>query len=223
MSDLKDKVVQQGQAVILREANVKFQLMAAALQTDKNITISVEQSYLSGYDVADDIRKIVKDKTNKPPADIKALLDPNKTITDIVKEGLYNKLKTYLDKLEAADFEPPLPADFTSGARVLVKQFPNKIASDPRRTGRLVKLGPTDVLKSTEVQKWLYNNSMLYGFVLYSDNALYYMGVDFIKSKISGAANKQSQLLLTANTFIKQGVVISQLSLTFQQVLDVQV
>jgi len=222
MSDLKDKVVQQGQAVVLREANNKFRLLAAALQTDKSITISIEQSYLSGYDVADDLRKIVKDKTNKPPANIKTLLDVSKPIAEIVKEGLYDKLKGYLDNLEAADYEPPLPADFTSGAKVVVKQFPNKIANDPRRTGRLIKVGPTDILKSTEVQKWLYNNSMLYGFVLYSDNALYYMGMDLIKSKISAAANKQNQLLLVANTFIKQGVVISQLSLTYQQVLDAQ-
>jgi len=222
MSDLKDKVVQQGQAVVLREANDKFRLLAAALQTDKNITISIEQSYLSSYDIADDLRKIVKDKTNKPPADIKVLLDPNKPIANIVKEGLYVKLKTYLDKLGATDYEPPLPADYTSGTKVIVKQFPNKIANDPRRTGRLVKPGPVDILKSTELQKWLYNNSVLYGYVLYSDNALYYMGMDFIKSKISGAANKQNQLLLIINTFIKQGVPISQLSLTYQQVLDAQ-
>ena len=220
MANVKDKMVQQGQAVVYREAGTNFGLMAAALKKDKAIDITIEQSYLSIYDVADELRKIVKDKTAKEQADIKVLLDTNKAIADIIKEGQQEKLITYLDSLTPADYEPPLPADFTSPTNATVKQFPNRIKLDPRRTGRLVKPGPTDSLKSLETQKWLINNSVLYGFVMYADNGLYYMGVDAIKNKVKAAANKQEELLTIINRFMKTAVPLDQLSLTAQKVLD---
>ena len=220
MANVKDKVVQQGQAVVYTEANTNFGLMAAALKKDKSIEITIEQSFLSAYDMVNELRRLTKDKTAKSQPEIKPLLDPNKAITDIVKEGLYEKLKTYLDALTSADYEPPLPSDFVSPSKVTVRQFPNKIALDPRRTGRLIKLAPADALKSVETQKWINNNSVLYGFVMYADNGLYYMGVDAIKSSIAQASNKQEELVKIINKFAKSTVLLNQLSITAQQVLD---
>jgi len=98
MASLQGKLVQQGQALVYTDANTNFGYMAAALQNDKGIAMTVEQSYLSKYDVADNLRKLVKDKTDKPPAEIKPLLDTNKTIADIVgTAGSYDALATYLN------------------------------------------------------------------------------------------------------------------------------
>lgn len=221
MANIKEKLVQQGQALIQADANTNFGYMAAALQNDKGIAMTVEQSYLSKYDVADNLRKLVKDKTTKPPADIKPLLDPNKTIADIVNSAEYEKLEKYLNEtLTSADYEPPLRPDFTSVSGTVTKPFPNKISQDPRRTGRLVKPGPTDVLKSTEVQKWMINNSILYGYVLYDDNGLYYIGSDKIKSRLQKATDKQAELKSIVGSFLKTASSLGLLTITAQKVID---
>jgi LAS superfamily LD-carboxypeptidase LdcB len=221
MANLQGKLVQQGQALIYIDANTNFGYMAAALQNDKGIAITVEQSYLSKYDVADSLRLLVKDKTDKPPTEVKPLLDPNKKITDIVNSGDYDKLENYLSNiLSAADYEPPLRPDYTSVSGISTKPFPNKVSQDPRRTGHLVKPGPTDVMKSTEVQKWMINNSILYGYVLYDDNGLYYVGFDKIKSRIQGAADKQAELKKVAGSFLKSASLLGLLTTTAQKVID---
>ena len=220
MGSLKDRVVQINQAIVLSEAQNNFGFLVAALQKDKGIALTLDQSYMSKYDVADDLRKFVKDKTNKPPADIKPLLDPNKTITDITKEGQFDKLKEYLDGLSAADFEPPLANKFTSPSGVSVFPVPGKIANDPRRTGRVVVPGPSGTLAQTEVQKWMVNNSMLYGFVPYGDNALYYLGVEQIKSQLKGASDKNGELKKIVGKFLKNGQALSGLTTQAQAVID---
>jgi len=220
MASLKDRVYQIQQAIVLQEAYDKYQLLAGALQVDKGIALSLDQSYMSKFDVADELRKFVKDKTNKPPAEIKPLLDPAKTITDIVKEGNFDKLQDYLNNLSAAEYEPPIQSPFKSASGVDVIPLPNKTTQDPRRTGRVIKPGPVDVLKGTEIQKWLINNSVLYGFVPYADNALYYIGVDQIKNQLKSAGDKEAELKKIVGKFLKNASALSQLSLTAQKVIE---
>lgn len=220
MASLKDRCVQINQAIVLTEAQQNFSFLAAALQTDKGVAITIEDSYLSKYDVTDQLRKLTKDKTVKPPEDIKPLFDETKTITSIVQEGKYDALEGYINGLNDNDFEPPILPDFKSPSSIDVKELPNKSSKDPRRTGRLVKPGPSDALKSLEVQKWLINNSAFYGYVPYSDNALYYIGVDQIKNEIKSAGDKQGKLKEIVGRFLKSGSILSMLTLTAQQVLD---
>ena len=220
MASLKDRCVQVNQAVILTEAQQNFNYLAAALQTDKGIAITIDESYLSKFDVTDQLRKITKDKTSKPPENVKPLFDESKTITSIVQEGTYDALEGYINSLNDNDFEPPLLPDFKSPSQINVKEFPNKPTKDPRRTGRLIKPGQSDTLKSTEVQKWIINNSVLYGYVLYSDGGLYYVGVDQIKNDIENANNKEEKLREIVGRYLKSGSALSLLTLTAQQVLD---
>lgn len=221
MADIRDTVVQLGEAVVFSEANDNFKNLAAALNADKGVALTINQSYMSMYDVMDELRLLVKDKIDSPPSDIKPLLTEDKSMLDIVNENYYSNLANFIDNLTEVDFEPPLPSDFVSRSGITVKQFPNKAGNDPRRTGRLIVPGPSDILKSTEVQKWLANNSVLYGFVPYSDNALYYLGVDLIKSNITKAADKQEALLKIINTFVKSTTPSTQVTLTYQQVVGV--
>lgn len=220
MATLKGRVVQQGTAIILSDAYNNFTYLAGALaKAPGGTTITLDQSYMSTYDVIDELRKRVKDKTSKPPAEIKPLLDANKKIADIVNEKNFEKLKTYIDGLQPADFEPPLPADFRAqSSGINVKRFPNKASQDPRRTGRLVIPKPADALKQPEVQKWICNNSVFYGYVPYDNNALYYVGVQQLKDIAKSGGN--AGLAAAINKFLNNSSGLSQLSVTAQQVLD---
>ena len=236
MANIKTSVVQQGQAIVIRELNDNFKLMIAALQNDKTTALTLEQGYLSAYDVVDELRKLVKDKTTTGatvdytypptttpstlPSDIAPLLDSSKVITDIVKDGTYTKLLDFLNKLTPADYEPPLASSFTSAEGVETFPYPNYPAKDPRRTGMLIKPGPVDTLKSPEILKWMVNNSILYGYVLYADNGLYYLGVDKIKTRLQKASNQQDELKKIVGTFLKSASTLSLLSTTAEKVIS---
>ena len=217
MPDIKNEIVQLGEALVLNAANEDFKKLAAALQTDRGVALTIEQSYMSAYDIVNEIRLLVKDKTEKPPSYVKPLLTPDKTMSDIVADRDYPVLVGYLDGLTSSDFEPPLPSDFTSVSGVLVKQFPNKMNDDPRRTGRLIVPGPIETLKSIEVQKWLVNNSVLYGYIPYSNNGLYYVGLDMIRAVVNKEVDKQAGLVKLINTFVQNNM--NQISVTYNQIL----
>lgn len=219
MSSIKNRCTQVGNAIILTEAYESFKLLASALQTDLNKSINVAESYLSKYDVINELRSLVKDKTDKPSDEIKLLLDPKKTIESIVQEGSYDKLETYIEDLADVDFEPPLPQNFVSVSNIQVALAPNKIQKDPRRTGRLVKINPPEALKAFDLQKWMLNNSVLYGFVLYADSYLYYLGVEAIKKDVAAASNKQAKLQSIISLFVKS-IDTSILNVTPEQVLS---
>ena len=232
MASIKNRCVQVGQAVVFENAQRDFDRMARALQNDKGVTLSIQTSYLSKYDVADELRKIVKDKTNKPPTEVRALLDTSKPMIDIVNQtGSFDDLKNYLDDLSDADFEPPLKplpvivpalaALQTWPGRVLSYDIPSKIDTDPRRTGRLIVPGSTEVFKSTEVQKWLLNNSVKYGFVIYLDKGLYYIGPNEVSNQITSAADKQGELRKIISRHLINNNLLSGITVTADQVLAV--
>lgn len=230
MASIKNRCVQVGQAVVFENAQRDFDRMAQALQNDKSITLSIISSYLSKYEVIDELRKLVKDKTEKPPVEIRPLLDSSKPITDIVSSGGdFDALKTYIDDLSNADFEPPLsPLPTITPAlaslqtwpgRVLSYDIPSKADTDPRRTGRLILPGSPEVFRSTEVQKWLLNNSVKYGFVIYLDKGLYYIGPTEVRNQITSAADKQGELKKIVARHLKNASLLSNLTTTAEQVL----
>lgn len=220
MPDVRDDITQLGEALVISEVHENFKKLAEALKTDKGVSMTIYQSYMSKYDIVGELRLLVKDKTDKPPSNIKPLLTSDKKMEDIIAENNYVDLYNYLYELGPADFEPPLPGDFISKSGVSVKQFPNKMDMDPRRTGRVVIPGPTDILKSTEVEKWLLNNSVLYGYVPYSNNALFYFGNTFIRAKVNSAVDKQDALNKLILTFVNSNTNTSQISISYEQLID---
>jgi LAS superfamily LD-carboxypeptidase LdcB len=234
MASIKNRCVQVGQAVVFENAQRDFDQMARALQNDKGVLLTIKTSYFSKYDVADELRKIVKDKTEKPPVEVRGLLDPSKPMADIVSStGSFDELKRYLDSLSDADFEPPLiplptispipalAALQTWPGRVISYDIPTKIDTDPRRTGRLIIPDSAEVFRSTEVQKWLLNNSVKYGFVIYLDKGLYYLGTNEVRNQITSAANKQEELRKIVSRHLKGALTLSSFSTTAEQVLAV--
>lgn len=219
-NNLKGLVVQRGQAIVLTEISDYFDQMANACRKDKGIPLTLEQSYLSKYDVADQLRVLVKDKTVKPPVEIRPLLDANKAMIDIVREGNYSKLEDYLNNLSDADFEPPLKQTYQSVEGETIYPTPGRISKDPRRTGYYVRIGPVDVVKSEDMQRWFINNSLLYGFVLYGDDAFYYLGVQAIKDSLKKAKTPAQELKKIIGRFTKIPNVDKLITTTAQAVTE---
>jgi len=219
MADATNNYVQVNGAIVLTEVQKSFNALAQALNDDKGVSINIQQSYMSKYDVADELRVRVK-STAKVPSNITPSLDPNKTMEIIIAEGNYTALENYLNTLKASDYEPPLPAPFESAARVQTYNIPSSLQTDPRRTGRLVIPNLVEVLKAPGIQRWILNNGVLYGFLLYSDYGLYYAGLQAIQNKLAQASDKQLELQNIVTRFVKDAKALSQLSTTAQRVLQ---
>lgn len=209
-NSLQGKLVQIGSAVILNEVGTSFLDMVSLLESDRGVVLTMEQGYLSEYEVVDELRKLVKFKTNSTSPEMLTLLDPKKSMSNIIKDvNQYQKLKTYVDSLDPTEFEPPLKPDFLSAGGINTVCFPNKTTQDPRRSGKLVKIGPNSLVRSPEIFKWLLNNSFLFGFVLYGEDALYYLGVDAINKKVQQAAYPKQELRKIVGSFIQSPDTLS--------------
>ncbi len=210
MSDIKQKLLQIGNAQIHEDVFKDFEQMSIALKNDRGIDLTVEESYLSIYELAEELRLLI---TN--PNQVQSFVDISglqldKSMDEIVKRGEFQKLLDTLNNLTRTDFTPPLSEPYKSPAREtgrkrtakgnrfermdqedarFVFTAPNYPSQDPRRTGRFVKPGPKDILKYPEVVKWLLRNSTTYGFLLYLDLGLYWVGVDELQAQLSNAVD----------------------------------
>ena len=194
MADLKNTLTQVGEVVIDLTVKDNFDRMMIALKKDINSTLDLESSYMSKYDIIDELRtrvnkEVVLALSGSAPVTA-ALLDPANPLAEIAKvEANYNTLEEYINGLPTASFDPPLgPLIETSGSAVMIVPTLPYPAVDPRRTGNIVspKLGTI----TGGVQTWLLNNSILYGFVLYGTHSLYYLGKDNIKNQLKTDSSK---------------------------------
>ena len=196
MADLKGKLQQSGDTVILIQAN-QYLVSLNTKMTEAGIPkLEVLASYLSKYEVIDHLRKRLNNdyrtkkfsKSSISQADfdiITPLLDTGKEMTTIAtdEEG-FNKLEAYLNELAEnypEAFDPPLVAPYTTANGTTVYPIPQSSNLDPRRFGRVIEFAKF----TTQQQKWLSNNSLLYGFTLYEDYGLYFLGsLDKVKTQV---------------------------------------
>lgn len=214
MADLKDKVSQFGDVVIYTQANQYFTALNVKLNEATGGKLEIQNSYLSKYEVVEDLRNLLREdfRTQKPEGAsisdedfeiVKPLLDTSISIIDIVNESEsnYNKLESFLNGL-ATDvkgaFDPPIGEPF-SAQGATVYPIPQTTELDPRRFGRVLQFEPF-----TKNQKdWLINNAPLYGFVMYEDYGLYYIGFKQIQTQaqssgIASIVNKFQQTPIPA-------------------------
>jgi len=186
MSDIRSRVVEVGNSVItVNEVLSQFKILAAELLEDTGVTIGLSEGYRSRYEVLEELKLLVKDK-NPPDTRFSDLL--NRQISGSAE---YREFEDYLKDLRSTQFEPPLPQDQISvtNSSTSIYYPPNLPDRDPRRTGRFVIPDPPQSIKSMEVQGWLLNNSLLYGFLLYGDVGLYYVGLGKIKQQIQAGTS----------------------------------
>lgn len=224
MADLTNKLSQFGETIIYTAANGYLAALNAKMNESIAKQITIKTSYLSKYQVIEELRERLNNdyRTTKFPAStisdeaftkIQPLLDTTKDIISIVKESEddYKELASYLNEL--ADnapnaFDPPLlePASTPSGNTIY--QIPASEELDPRRFARVLEFDTFD----SSVRKFLINNAPLYGFTLYMNYGLYYIGFKEVQQKAQSEGVlkilnqfqetqiKQSEVTLTAST-----------------------
>ncbi len=178
MADIKSRIVQVGpEAITLGVINEQLQLMLKQLQLDLGLGLTLHQGFITHKALIDQLREMVKDKEVGP----RQLFD-----SSLVTEEDYTTMTAHISSLPPTAFEPPLGAIQTSSVdtNISIYPVPHYPETDPRRTGRLITLGQQGVANGSSVRLWLANNSLLYGFLLYGKNALYYVGVEQIKQII---------------------------------------
>ena len=203
MASLEGKLAQFGDSVVLREAHDYFQALNAKLKESTTKELVLQPSYLSKFEVVDDLRKKLRDefKTAAPPGvstfkeTLTPLLDPEKAMLEIAKQTDYPDLERYMNdcvtKAKGA-FDPPLADAYKSaatppsgsGGPTSVYNIPNTTELDPRRHGRIIMVQEYD----GAVKKWLQNNALLYGLTMYGSVGLYYIGFKQIKDEATSAA-----------------------------------
>tara|TARA_R110000803_G_scaffold20985_3_gene53321 strand:+ start:653 stop:2026 length:1374 start_codon:yes stop_codon:yes gene_type:complete len=199
MANLEGKLSQYGTVVMYTEANRYLEALNGKLSEGIGTTLSAVGSYLSKYEVVDDLRGRLAEEwrlTQPPGSDIDAntfetilpLLSPDKSVIEILANNPseYETLEAYMNNLAdniKGSFDPTLKDSFeTSGSMSsTVYPIPQSSEKDPRRGGRLIVF--EEFTKS--VKDWLINNAILYGFTLYEDYGLYYVGFDEVKSLLT--------------------------------------
>ena len=225
MASLEGKLSQFGDSVILTEAQQYFEAMNAKLQETTSQTLSLKPSYLSKFEVVDDLRTKLRPEYRLEAPDgiesfdptISNALDPATSIADVATGAAqvdFNKVEAYLNdcatKAKGA-FDPPLAEPFSSaGGESSVFSVPSTTDLDPRRHARIIMVSEFDVA----VKKWLSSNALLYGMTLYEDYALYFVGFSTVKEK----GKTKSGIVKLVNKFQQTAIPASSITLTTDQV-----
>lgn len=214
MSNLEGKLSQNGTAVVLTQASPYLSSLNSELQKSIGQSLNVINSYMSKFEIIDELRlTLTSDEANTAPDDVKPLLDKAKPMTEIaVVEEDFNKVEVYINTLakdKKGVFDPPL-GDLFNVQGLSVYPIPQPSDLDPRRFGRLFTFEPFTV----DVKKWLINNAILYGFTLYEDYGLYYIGFNEIKSQATSNVAVQNLI----NKFQQTAISAGEISVTATQI-----
>lgn len=207
MANIRDKAVQFNSAITITEILNQFVDMTTKLKKDTGVVIDIQEGYKSKYEVLDELKARVKDKDRD-----ELFGRPTSGSAE------YDSLKDKLEALGPRDFQPPLsaPAQSVGEPPLTVYRTPYFSDFDPRRTGRLIIPKPGELLKSNQVKSWLINNSLLYGFLLYSDYALYYVGYQVIKNRVQ----QGEPLINVVSSYLTKTIPASVLTITNSTVLS---
>lgn len=185
----KETLEQQDFGVIHKEVNANLKNLQTALYKDKQVKFQVLESYMSEYDVVDELLKIVDTHTfnimtflqETTVAGQTTELQKKRNILVYSKEPqIYETVKDFIGKRKAGEFTPPLEDSW--GKEKDIYPYPYKLENDPRRTARIVQLEPKTTI--TDNKDWFKNNSILYGFLIYGNVpklSLAYIGLEVIK------------------------------------------
>lgn len=227
MANLENKLSGSGESSIYTKANGYFSALNLKLSEAKGLKLELKKSYLSKYEVIDDLRFQLRDdfRTQKPPQaaisdedfeTIKPFLDVNTPLIDIITENEsdYGKLADYLNDLAVnvkGAFDPPIAEPFTTDAGLTVYPIPQAESFDPRRYGRVLQF---DTFPKA-IKDWLIDNALLYGFTLYEDYGLYYIGFEEIKGEVQtqGVAN-------VVNKFQRTPIPVSEIDISSSDVAN---
>ena len=199
MGSLEGKLSQIGEVVLLTAAQNYFSALNGGLQKDLATSITMKQAYLSKYEVVGELRATLREGFLETP-DAKSilkseeiqvaqdLLSPEKPILDIAgTPANFDVLQGFIQRIAKnapGAFDPTLFQPFSSLMHDKVYPVPSQeLDLDVRRYGRYIGFEkfPKNIFD------WLAKNSTLYGFILYQDYGLYYVGFETLKKLSSNA------------------------------------
>ena len=230
MADLKGKIVEVSSGVFAaREVSTSFNALANKLLADFKsktppVEIKMAQSFVSPHRVREELRQRspkqvglgTQFNTIDGIADL--LSKPLATKEDLDKFDLFIRTGKNIaangGQLAPSDFNPPLKLPTTTPAGLKIYPTPYYPSQDPRTTGRLVTLSPIDVVKRNDVRSWLINNSLLFGFLLYDNTSLYYVGLADIKMRLKS----DPSITKLVSTFLPEPVQDNIVSITAQDI-----
>ena len=210
MSNLEGKLSQNGTAVVFTQANSYLTALNSQLQTAIGQSLNTVSGYLSKYEIVDSLRSLIDPqylRNNPAPDNLKPLLDTTKPMTDVaVVDTDFNALETYINELAKntkGAFNPPLGGTFQA-QNTAVYPIPQSSDLDPRRFGRLFVFSEF----TPGTRKWLINNVLLYGFTLYENYGLYYIGFNEVRSQATSNTAVQNLINKFQQTPIPAGDIV---------------
>ena len=229
MASLEGKLSQIGDVVVLTTANNLLAAMNKKINEDLGVRLESKMSYLSKYEVVDDLRKMINPEllgesgSLEVPEPVIPLLDPAKDMaTEIgTNEEGYKQLEEFVYKLaeEKKDaFVPPLAEPFKVKTTD-VYPIPAPNDKDVRRYGRFIlcstreENGSFKPIDATILQWLQKGNSLKYGFTLYENYGLYYIGFEEAKQLASS-----EQIVDEVNRFQKTPVPASTVTTTATEI-----
>ena len=223
MANLEGKLSETSNIVVYTKANGYLSALQNKMSDSGIGTLNIKNAYISKYEIVEQLRSSLKEdyRVAAPPgvsfegdfAKLTPLLNTDNPITDIGKiPGDYEMLEDYLNKcatLAKGAFEPSLGEPFAVNGTTIYP-IPNTTELDARRFGRVFYF-ETPFNKSQK--DWLINNAPLYGFVMYEDYALYYIGFVEIKSLVASQGIQK-----VVNRFQREAIPAGQINLTVSAV-----
>lgn len=214
-------LVNLDKALLLQAVNDDFVRMSKAVYNSIGISLTVAESYKYEWEILEELRTKVKntevrDSLTQLGFAADSLIVNSATnkvsLLDLVRSptqeavAIYNNLKTFISSLPSNEFEPPLGPDFTSVRNIneIVYSIPNYPQVDPRRSGRIVRIGPKSQLNPTTIRH-LVLNAGKYGFIFYGplDPSIWYWRGDKLPflDPITGQVRDYFTPFETAATF----------------------
>tara|TARA_R110000803_G_scaffold74905_6_gene139187 strand:- start:1813 stop:3075 length:1263 start_codon:yes stop_codon:yes gene_type:complete len=217
MANLEGKLVEMGNGAMITIAALSLlNALTTSMEKTTGEAMQLSSGYMSKYEMVDSLRKTLRPDFGLTgttvPANVKELLDPAVNIKSIVEAGTFPALEEYIESLEDGSFDPPLAQPYApeTDIHLYVYPVPSKPSKDPRRYGRLAVF-PTFTIDQKE---FLINNAPLYGFVLYGDSGLYFIGFNEMKVQIA-----ENGLTDTLSQFQKQPIPLTSILVTEEAIL----
>lgn len=238
MADIGQYLDKVGKYYIYKKANAAFQDMIVGFKKDNpTASLTIESGYYSKFEVVDELRKRLKNKGKEgTDAPTKELLASKETVLSLTEEDPenYTKILTYIKTTKAEEYEPTLlpTIDSASTPSVKIIQIPTleikKFKATPtpvddindiRKSGRIVTIVAED-MKVPATQNWLLNNSYKYGFLLYLNVALYYIGLEKIRVAIGVIKPAEGTTALTPEQIEQQNSTLKNIIGKYQINMD---
>ena len=223
-----------GKYYIYKKAKVAFEKMMVDFNVQNpGIKLTIVSGYYSKFQVLEDLRKVLKIK-GKDTTDTKTkeLLASKETVQSLADESEenYTKILTYIKTTTAEEYEPTLlpTLDSASTPPIKIVQIPTleikkfkdvDDINDIRKSGRIVTPAAED-MKVLSTQNWLLNNSYKYGFLLYLNVALYYIGLDRITNLLKEVKPTEGTTKLTEAQIAQQNLLLRSIIGKYQTSMD---